>query len=101
MNENVFPVWPGWETVRVIGRGSFGAVYEIRRDVFGNTERAALKLISIPQNTSDVEELYSEGYDAESITSAYKNQLRDIVAEYSLMRKMTGCSNVVSCDDVR
>ena len=20
-----FPVWPGWETVRVIGRGSFGA----------------------------------------------------------------------------
>ena len=23
--------WPGWETVRVIGRGSFGTVYEIER----------------------------------------------------------------------
>lgn len=21
--------WPGWETTRVLGRGSFGAVYEI------------------------------------------------------------------------
>ena len=29
MNEKHFPVWPGWETVRLIGRGSFGSVYEI------------------------------------------------------------------------
>ena len=28
-------VWPGWETVRLIGRGSFGAVYEIERDMLG------------------------------------------------------------------
>ena len=41
-------VWPGWETVRLIGRGSFGAVYEIERDVFGHKEKAAMKLISIP-----------------------------------------------------
>ena len=26
-----YPVWPGWETVRVIGRGGYGAVYEIAR----------------------------------------------------------------------
>ena len=26
--------WPGWETVGLIGRGRFGAVYEIRRDIF-------------------------------------------------------------------
>ena len=25
--------WPGWETIRLIGRGSFGEVYEIERDV--------------------------------------------------------------------
>ena len=35
-------VWPGWETVRLIGRGSFGAVYEIEREVFGHRERAAM-----------------------------------------------------------
>ena len=58
--------WPGWETVRLIGRGSFGAVYEIQRDVFGSVEKAALKVISIPQNDSDLEEMFCEGYDNES-----------------------------------
>ena len=93
--------WPGWETVRLIGRGSFGAVYEIQRDVFGDLEKAALKVISIPQNASDIEEMYSDGYDEESITSTYQSHLKSIVAEYSLMRKMNGSSNIVNCDDVR
>ena len=34
---NNYPVWPGWETVRVIGRGICSSVYEIERDVFGKT----------------------------------------------------------------
>lgn len=93
--------WPGWETTRLIGRGSFGAVYEIQRKVFDETEKAALKVISIPQNSSDIEELYSDGYDDESITTAFKSHLQSIVAEYSLMRKMNGCKNIVNCDDVR
>ena len=29
-NRNELITWPGWETVRVIGRGSIGTVYEIR-----------------------------------------------------------------------
>ena len=94
-------VWPGWETVRLIGRGSFGAVYEIQRDVFGETEKAALKMISIPQSDSDISEMRSDGYDDESITSTFQAHLRSIVAEYSLMRKLNGSANVVNCDDVR
>lgn len=73
--------WPGWETVGLIGRGSFGAVYEIQRDVFGEVEKAALKVISIPQNSSDIDELYGEGYDEESITSTFKSHLKSIIAE--------------------
>ena len=46
--------WPGWETTRVLGRGSFGAVYEIQRDMLGETEKAALKVISIPQSSSEI-----------------------------------------------
>ncbi len=93
--------WPGWETVRVLGRGSFGAVYEIQRNMLGEKEKAALKVITIPQSSSDIDELYGEGYDEESITTTFKEHLRSIVAEYSLMRKLNGCSNVVNCDDVR
>ncbi len=98
---NNMPAWPSWETVRLIGRGSFGAVYEIERDVFGETEKAALKVITIPQSSSDIDELYGEGYNDESITNTFRDHLKSIVAEYSLMRKMNGSSNVVNCDDVR
>lgn len=93
--------WPGWETVALIGRGSFGAVYEIQRDVLGEKEKAALKVISIPQSRNDIEELYNDGYDDESITETFKEHLKSIVAEYSLMRKLGDCGNVVKCDDVR
>lgn len=93
--------WPGWETVRVLGRGSYGAVYEIQRDVLGLTEKAALKVISIPQNESEVDELYRDGYDKENIIGTFQTHLKNIVNEYSLMRQMNGCSNIVHCDDVR
>ena len=99
--ENSRIAWPGWETVGLIGRGSFGAVYEIQREIFDDVEKAALKVISIPQNASDIEEMYSDGFDEESITSTFKSYLKSIVAEYSLMRKMNGCTNIVNCDDVR
>lgn len=56
MDNNTVISWPGWETVGLIGRGSFGAVYKIQRDVLGETEEAALKVISIPQNNSDLED---------------------------------------------
>ena len=73
--ESNFPVYPGWETVRLIGHGSFGAVYEIERNLFGRVEKAALKQISIPQDQADVEELYSTGYDEASITAHYESYL--------------------------
>ena len=93
--------WPGWETGKLIGRGSFGAVYEIHRQIFDIKETAALKVITIPQNASDIEEMYEDGYDDESITSTFHSHLKSIIAEYSLMRQMSGNANIVNCDDVR
>ncbi len=92
--------WQDWETVGLIGRGSFGDVYEIKRKVFDETEKAALKIISIPQNSKDIEEMYNDGYDEESITGTFESHLKSILAEYTLMRKMSDCVNIVRCDDV-
>ena len=101
MSEPQTPLWPGWETVGMLGSGSFGAVYEIRREMFGEEERAALKVISLPRSKSDIAELRSYGYDEDSVSAYYKDHLKNIVSEYSLMRKMNGSANVVNCDDVR
>ena len=55
--------WPGWETVKLIGRGNFGTVYEIERNIFGDLEKAALKVISIPQNQSNIDDMYGNGHE--------------------------------------
>ena len=94
-------IWPGWRTVRRIGSGSFGTVYEIERDVFGEREKAALKVISIPRNQYEVEELRNEGFDDDNINVRFESNLKDIVHEYSLMTKMKGNSNTVYCDDIK
>jgi serine/threonine protein kinase len=61
MNSITIP-WPEWTVVRRLGRGGFGTVYEISRtDVFGHEERAALKIISIPQDPQEIRELQLEG----------------------------------------
>ena len=101
MEHKQMPQWPGWTTVKMIGQGSFGAVYEIERDLFGKKEKAALKHIGIPQNPSDIDEMFSEGYDDESIASTFQTHLKSIIAEYSLMRELNGSANVVNCDDVQ
>ena len=93
--------WPGWGVVRLIGRGSYGAVYEIERETFGYHEQAAIKHISIPQSSSEIDELISEGYDEESITRTFEERVRDVLAEYALMRKLNGSANAVNCDDYR
>ncbi len=100
-NEVRKELWPGWETVRVIGHGSFGAVYEIQRDVFGDTEKAALKVITIPKDRDEVETMTANGYDEESITHRFREYMQDIVGEYKLMSKMKGHANIVYCDDLR
>lgn len=71
-------LWPGWKTGKLLGRGSFGAVYEIERDVFGHAEKAALKVLSIPQNESDIEELYDSGFDEESVTATFRSYLKTL-----------------------
>lgn len=80
--------WPGWETVRIIGIGSFGSVYEIKRTVLGGGEEfAAMKVISIPQTGSDLEIFREEGYDDATIKTIFNDQLGLIVKEYSTLKK--------------
>ena len=94
-------MWQDWEVVDNLGSGTFGSVYEVHRKIFSHTDKAALKVLSIPKSKSDIQELLYNGYDQKSITERFKNHLEDIVKEYALMSELKGCANVVYCDDVR
>jgi serine/threonine protein kinase len=93
--------WPGWQVDRLLGTGSFGAVYEISRTVVDNLERSALKVIPIPSNRDEVTKLRSEGYDDASIAAHFRKLADEIIGEYAMMMKMKGHANIVYCDDFR
>lgn len=91
--------WPGWQIVRLIGEGAYGKVYEIQRVEDDNVFKAALKVIRIPKNDSEIKNLQEEGMDEESIHTYYESIVKDIRAEYALMAKLRGCPNIVYYDD--
>lgn len=49
-------VWPEWTITRRLGRGSYGSVYEIQRDVFGTSYKCALKVLHMEAGESDFQE---------------------------------------------
>lgn len=98
---NNLPSWPGWTVDKAIGRGGFGTVYEISRKLPVGVERAALKVIDIPENEDEIQELYADGYQTTYIAEHVKNTAEDIVNEYSLMLQLKGYSNIVCCDDLQ
>ena len=94
--------FPGWEVIRKLGEGSFGGVYEIYRTLpDGRVEKAALKKLTVPKDNSEIRELYSQSFSKENITAHYKDQMRELVNEYTLTQELNGCRNVVACHDVQ
>lgn len=88
-----------WTLTKKIGEGSYGKVYRIEREEFGQVYEAALKIITIPQSSGDVEAAYSEGLTDESVTEYFRSFVEDIVAEFALMSQLKGNSNIVSYED--
>ena len=99
MEGKMFQV-PGWRIIRTIGKGSFGTVYEIvKEDEFGAVIHSALKVISIPETDAEIKEYRGDGYDDASITALFKSRVEDVTAEFKLMNKLKGHTNIVSFED--
>ena len=93
------PLWGKWTVKRIIGEGSFGAVYEVESEKFGNRSSCAVKLISFKnaemlQGLSDGETLSSEELEQLKIEEARKN-----VREAVLMEKLQGRDHIVTIYD--
>lgn len=92
-------VWPQWKTVELIGKGSFGKVYKVKREDFGNTFYSAVKIIEIPQDESEVKELAASGMDAMSIRTYFEAQVSDLVNEIKIMESLKSASTIVAIED--
>ena len=93
------PIFGSWHLSRLIGKGSFGKVFEITREEFGTTYRSALKIITVPQDDDDIKSMMTEGTDIKSISEYYNGILREIINENEIMAQLKGNSNIVSYED--
>ena len=97
--EKIHLPWSDWKIVKYLGGGAYGKVYEIERNVSGVQEKAAVKIVSRPKDDNEMESYYDEGYDKASIAASYEKEIQNYVQEYTLMKKLQGQTNIVSCDD--
>ncbi len=93
------PLWGSWYVDSVLGEGSFGKVYKVKREEFENTFYAAVKMISIPYTDSDLQLAWSELQNEESVKSHFEKYAVDIAEEIKLMSMFKGNTNIVSIED--
>ena len=99
LNQELAIVWPGWTAVKLLGKGSFGAVYEIHRTVRGNLEKAAMKVLRVPDSDAEVARLRFQGMNHQSTEAYYENQVDGIYNEIRIMQSFIGNSHIVSYED--
>lgn len=99
-NVIVNSIWPEWQVDKLLGKGSYGEVYKaVRRDQLESY--AAIKVISIPHDESEVNTLRSEGMRYDETETYFKNVVNDFVKEIQLMETFKGTQNIISVEDYK
>lgn len=96
MSEKYFD---NWEIVENLGSGSFGAVYKIKKEEFGNTYYSAMKVIHIPQDQSEPNRLRNEGMTQKDLSTYYDQFVKDFSNEIMVMANLQGNTNIVAYND--
>lgn len=92
-------IWPNWHTVELIGEGSYGKVYKVVREDMGHCTYGAVKVISIPHDSSEIKELTNSGMDEKSITTYYEDMVKYLMDEIKIMESLKTASNIVGIED--
>ena len=92
-----FP-WPEWEAAELLGRGTYGEVYKVRKEEYGHVSYAAVKVIRITADMCTRRELESTGVSMES----YLREVQASLAkEIDIMESLKGASHIVGIEDSR
>ena len=98
---NISNIWPEWQIEKQLGKGSYGVVYQAIRCDNNVESHAAIKIISIPSDSSEVDSLRSEGLDMDGTRTYFKGIVDDFVSEIQLMESLKGIQNIVSVEDYK
>ena len=94
-------IWPEWTVEKQLGKGSYGTVYQAVRTDHNVRSCAAIKVISIPQDPSELDSLRSEGLGLNGTRTYLQELVNDFVGEIQLMESLKGVQNIVSVEDYK
>ena len=92
-------IWPNWSTVAEIGAGAFGKVYKVKREDIGNVSYSAVKVMHIPKDNSEINDLHHSGMDFQSIHSYFEDMVKNLLNEIQIMESLKSATNVVAIED--
>ncbi len=95
----IHQIWPNWMTVDEIGAGAFGKVYKVKREDLGNVSYSAVKVMHIPRDNSEINDLHRSGMDFQSIHSYFEDMVKNLLNEIQIMESLKSASNIVAIED--
>ena len=103
MTENYYkqyePIFGVWRITRLIGEGFQSKVFEMEREDFGVTYKAALKAITIPAGEKQAREVMDEGMDEKGVYQYFYTMVKDQVKQLAFVNQLKGNTNVVSFEN--
>ena len=98
---NIEQVWPEWHEDCVLGEGSFGKVYRVRRKERDRVFYSAVKVLSVPKSQQEIKHARAQGMDDDAIYSYFEGFVDDLLNEIILMDNLKGANNIVGIDDYK
>ncbi len=95
------PVFSDWIIREELGAGSFGKVFRIQRQDAFTQENSALKVITVPQNETELRELLQSGQTPEQAQRYLYSVVENLVSEITIMSKLKATANIVSYEDYK
>ena len=101
-NDALKQIWPEWQIdEKPLGKGAFGVVYKAVRKEHNVESCAAIKIISIPVDSSEIDSLKTEGLDMSLTRTYFQEIVNDFVSEIQMMESLKGIQNIVSVEDYK
>ncbi len=89
-------VWSDWSITEKLGEGSFGQVFRARKERFGVTQEAAIKVVRIPGDDAELNRVQSGyGLNEQELKEYFYPEVEKLKKEIVLMQELGEDSHIV------
>ena len=89
-------VWSDWSIIEKLGEGSFGQVFRARKERFGVTQEAAIKVVRIPGDDVELKRVQSGyGLNEQELKEYFYPEVEKLKKEIVLMQELGEDSHIV------